>query len=995
MSEHYTTETIIYQNEFEMERPAFAMGIIQDSINDMNVFSDNPLVVSLYQRIPRHRRRELKTVMGVRTSASAAIIKVSTTQKQKTLLKIISDKDAGDAGGVEYPEKGEMPTETWAETSGDPEACFDEGGYDNDDYIEESVEFLSRGHCDLLQLFQRKRFISNIPIMLYAEYDRNLETSTSTKITTTSEWHMYSILPILKNFHFTNLAFFTLESIYNAPEELHQRAGHLGISLSIRSTSADADDEFQVIPLCTFYGFISQIISEQNTIIVWESIKRDLLRESRETSISSNQMQTSSSIKLPRLFRALLKTPSVDLKINEINLFADSALINNSLHRYVLTSEMREILEAAVVHNQYELLLQLYDEIPANVLYEGIINPSVFGYPNVNSCRFASVLSPAVRKSRKTYRLSEAPAPESPMFAIMKLCFFQTLTKRNEPLDVYNENQMKSAKLQRCSDLMAPKDVVNSADIIKELYRAFDELIKDVISFIVKNDVISIDDKRHNFCCHLGNLRNLLVDICGSDFNVRMPTKSNIEFREMLTHMHKELMERVEELLIACSWESPSNCVLHCASEQNQTRRLMEEYRNLCNIGECVVAKQMFEELRDGCNNKLIFNFYVFITSIENLNFEQASIYLNTQRETNWNGDYFVSLLELYVNYKLQLKTEEEEGEAFSNLLEQLRIFGCQNHLDREVWILLYCFYKKKNYLSGMEFTRWQYENLYDVPGKSMPLLPRSLFESFIPVDFEISGNILDGIKFYQVFKTFARLGAYGFAELIFAEIASEFTMTEAYLINTTLKLLQGEIDKTFQIKKIQTDSSVRGRMLRYYQAHINGNVEYSRRRYDEAIKFYKELLTINLTENELLSTFHMSLMRLARLSFENEDYELAKQAYEMCIPYDKKEKNFSANYGMGLSLYYLNKLEDAIEYLSRSTDNEIFMPDPWGYLAVINLRLGRNKSALDCWKVAKMYPEMSINNRIYVELEKIKYSDICLLVDDDCKPDKHGITMV
>lgn len=50
-----------------------------------------------------------------------------------------------------------------------------------------------------------------------------------------------------------------------------------------------------------------------------------------------------------------------------------------------------------------------------------------------------------------------------------------------------------------------------------------------------------------------------------------------------------------------------------------------------------------------------------------------------------------------------------------------------------------------------------------------------------------------------------------------------------------------------------------------------------------------------------------MSLMRLARLSFENEDYELAKQAYEMCIPYDKKEKNFSANYGMGLSMYYVS----------------------------------------------------------------------------------------
>lgn len=159
-------------------------------------------------------------------------------------------------------------------------------------------------------------------------------------------------------------------------------------------------------------------------------------------------------------------------------------------------------------------------------------------------------------------------------------------------------------------------------------------------------------------------------------------------------------------------------------------------------------------------------------------------------------------------------KTEEIEGEAYCNLLEQLRTFSNQNNLDREVWVLLYCFYKQKNYLPGMEFTRWQYENVYDVPGKSMPLMPRSLYESFIPDDFELSGNIINGIKFYEVFKTFARLGAYEFAELIFAEIASDFTITEAYLINTTLKMLQGEIDNKFVVKKLQTDNSVRGKMM-------------------------------------------------------------------------------------------------------------------------------------------------------------------------------------
>lgn len=79
-------------------------------------------------------------------------------------------------------------------------------------------------------------------------------------------------------------------------------------------------------------------------------------------------------------------------------------------------------------------------------------------------------------------------------------------------------------------------------------------------------------------------------------------------------------------------------------------------------------------------------------------------------------------------------------------------------------------------------------------------------------------------------------------------------------------------------------------------------------------------------------------------------------------------------------------------------------MADPWGYLALINLRLQHNKTALECWKIAKMvgcpcimiysflfyliqYPETPLNNRIYAELDKVSYSNICLLVDDECKP--------
>lgn len=342
LSEHYTTDTIIYQDEFQLARPVFTMAIWQDDIEDMNMFSDNPLVISLYQRIPQHRRCDLKTVRDVRTDISTSTL--SLTGKSTSVS-----------------------------------SC----SVEDEDYEEETLEFISRGHCDLLQLFQRKRFIRNISIMLYPEYERKLQTLTSQKITTTTKWHMYSIIPMLKNFNFCNLAFFTLESIYNAPEELHNRAGQLGIRVSIRSTRSDQNDRYKVIPLCTFYCFVSQIISAQNTIVVWENMKRDLLNNVFGTcNFSNNQMGTSARIKLPHLFRQLLTPADANLNTDSIDIFSDRALINNSLHRYVLTSEMRQILETAVHNNDYVLLLQLYDEIPGNVLYEGTINPSIFGYPN-------------------------------------------------------------------------------------------------------------------------------------------------------------------------------------------------------------------------------------------------------------------------------------------------------------------------------------------------------------------------------------------------------------------------------------------------------------------------------------------------------------------------------------------------------------------------------------------------------------------------------------
>lgn len=143
----------------------------------------------------------------------------------------------------------------------------------------------------------------------------------------------------------------------------------------------------------------------------------------------------------------------------------------------------------------------------------------------MNTCRFACPFSPITRRSRKSFRLSYKLNADASMFAVLKISFFQPLTKHNDSLDAYNGDMLDTCRLGRYAD-MGP-----SGDILKELYRTFDELIRELIGFIVKNEVNDVSEYRGAFCCHLGNLRNLLVDICGADFNAKTPTKTNIEFR--------------------------------------------------------------------------------------------------------------------------------------------------------------------------------------------------------------------------------------------------------------------------------------------------------------------------------------------------------------------------------------------------------------------------------------------------------------------------------
>ncbi|XP_016980816.1 uncharacterized protein LOC108045874 isoform X2 [Drosophila rhopaloa] len=618
MQERYTTETIIYQHEFNLKKPVFALGVMQDDIEDMNTFSDQPLLISLYQRIPR-RRKGAKTKSRGATSQEVSQVNTEPSENGEGVQK--KTKRSSKRGSEQFSEEG---------------AEEGEGGT----FSEERLELLSRGHCDLLQLFQKRRFISDITIFLYPEYQTSSQAELNDKITSCSVWHMYSILPILKNFNFTNLAFLTLESIYNAPEELHGQCSDLGLSVSFCAKQPEGEDgSFKVIPLCTYSGFVSQIISDQNTSIGWENIKRDL---SSNMQYTFNQMETNSRVKLPRLFRMLLWEQDVDFQILKIDPVTDLALINNSMHRFVLNEEMRKILEAAVVHNDYDLLLQLYQDTPSNVLYEGVLNPSIFGYPGVNYCRFAIQLKPVLEPKVKL-SIPRETMLMGPMFCTFKICFFQPICERNEPLDKFNESILKRLKLRRCFDMEFLKEDEDDVDVLLELYRAFDDLISDTIGFIIKRGVKDIKERKEFFCCQLGNLCNLLLKICGCDFNVRIPTKTNIEFREMLTHMYRELMDRIEGIFAGCSWTNSCDCATYQEYGEHGLTRLMNEMRLASNTGQRDLAIHMYDEIDHSTANRIIFDFVTLLNSVETLQFEQAARYFMKPRTRDWSGHYFTT----------------------------------------------------------------------------------------------------------------------------------------------------------------------------------------------------------------------------------------------------------------------------------------------------------------------------------------------------------------
>lgn len=224
LSETYTDKNIINIFDFKLEKPTFSMTIDQDSIDDITLFSDVPMRLTLY---------ECREVNGT-----------------------ISTVDTESAGSEEGYGK-ELPL------------------------ILERIP-VAQGYIDLLQFFLKKRSSSNLDVILYPLAKNDIDVSCK------MIWEIYSLMPLIKDVNFANAIFLTFTSIFNPDEDLMEDCEDLVATISFQSTEPDDDNNYQKYFICKYTSFVKQIISNEVCTVKWESLKNAEIGNTESMTIHSD-----------------------------------------------------------------------------------------------------------------------------------------------------------------------------------------------------------------------------------------------------------------------------------------------------------------------------------------------------------------------------------------------------------------------------------------------------------------------------------------------------------------------------------------------------------------------------------------------------------------------------------------------------------------------------------------------------------------------------------
>uniref|UniRef100_A0A1A9WW83 Uncharacterized protein n=1 Tax=Glossina brevipalpis TaxID=37001 RepID=A0A1A9WW83_9MUSC len=770
---------------------------------------------------------------------------------------------------------------------------------------------VAQGYLDVLQFFTKKRCKSSVDVFLYpldpSEYSRTYKMT----------WDVYSLMPLIKNVQFSNVIYLSFKSLYNIDEQILNNCNNLIAKLSWRSKVPNETNEYEVEFICKYTVFTKTIVGEQNLYYTWESLKNS----SSFKSDHSLGIASGLTLSLHQLFDQILCTENVNFGFDSIDMYKDYALVCNSVHRFVLTDRMHIALEKLLICGRYDIIVEVFNEAqPKEILLEGFIDPSIFLYPEVTNCSFAVALrSPfavttqvapeVVRQQRQNI---DPKLQENTPFALIRICLKVPITEPAEDLlDVYNVIEMKRDIFNNCWLKMSSKPTcaITLDRKCQYSYKSFDDSILNLVDFITTNNISSVNEDKYFVCKQITNMANCILPLISCDFNIRQPTKTNMEF------------------MLEQKWSN------------NET-----------------------------------YQFYKFIYALELRNYDAAEEYLKILIY-NEEQELFIDICKLYLNYIKNKIDKNFEDNIEENLLSALTPFCEISHPKFPVgWMLLYCVYKRHNYRAGMEYARWHYENLIKVSFIEINKMPKTrweIFNDFKPtLQTEIANYFWKGITFLL------NLGLYIFAQWLYEDIADQLPKIERYILEASFRLAIDQVDDFQIVKTFQMDSPQNAAKLNAFVYLVNGNIEYFRNPNGLSwVDNYASILSVRGLEN--ISPLHLGVLRYAYFLLRQKKFEAAIYAFDFAddIP------DVIRSVGKAKAFYYLDRLNEAEQQLALCTTYNIYYPSVWEHLALINLRLGKNYEALECWKYARLNPNIGINEDVLMELDKIDPKNIFLYV--------------
>lgn len=520
--EQYDTDGIIYEDEFYL-KPTYTLIFQQDNLDRINNAADYPLIIELY--------------MHQFTTSSAL------------------DEEAIDIDGTDVENFLENVLDLVDVDS-------------NADYTEDKNEeliLLCVGFLDIIKVFGHHRAMIREELVLYPA--PNVPDNLRNSVTT--EWHMYTLVPIAKNITFTNMAFVQFESIYNLKEEYSLDVPTMSMELSFRSTQVPAGSkDYHVIPWCSFECFTEEVIASQNFQFFFECFRK------RFDGEHCMGLRSNMEVQMHKLFHELLRSERMEVDFNHIDTQEDKALVSNTFHRYILTNQMSDTLFMAFAMKRYIILVEGFQQMPSDVkptkkagqdakqkIFEGVLDPAILLFPGgtyaspfgmfifvfyilllVQTIRFAvelKYLGPK-KKLAKPKRMTQSSELNEkrttvnvpnyqPTFAIIKICLLAPLGNIYNELKVFRESFISQNRLLHCN-LLPVETKADIGDQQRDAYARFDGFVRDCVHYIVDKDVHNVMEKRDSFCCALQNLTNILMKIIACDYNIRERTNNNLDF---------------------------------------------------------------------------------------------------------------------------------------------------------------------------------------------------------------------------------------------------------------------------------------------------------------------------------------------------------------------------------------------------------------------------------------------------------------------------------